>query len=476
MFVNNFKGNIPAITSIVPQIHRNVLNMDCSNASSTMAPISIQTQPYFNITPKSTYEDDSSINNVQARTQTEYDGTAKTSEQAFRIDCNRTPNSCRWRCGRACCTNMSPPQLIVPKNLTYYCQRHYHPKGGSGGASGRPGEDPNRWRCIALTRLGRQCMKQDYRILHPTHTEDTFRCEDHKNYLRGRTFRRHKKALLVSAHKASLNDISVLKERAPSQDLYVNIPFGTRSKQTIQQCLVFTGQQFDELTEEYTPATKDSIRRVIQDYFEVLQHPEEHDLLKTQAYIGRELNEREKAGIRYKYRDHLAHGCLYLMAPCNRQQQQQLEYLNKKQRPSYSKGCIYIKIGYSSNLRKRIPGFYGCADSLVKSFFDTSSISPDGFRSMGLVCLLEKIIHEIFLEQQEDLNCLCGRVHLEYFRFEWPSNVETSLPTFAEVFDESEKQIRTQVLKWVRVVKGMEILYKQLCSFHEVHMGYKSDY
>ncbi|KAF9096793.1 hypothetical protein BGX27_001090 [Mortierella sp. AM989] len=376
------------------------------------------------------------------------------NSNCFRMSSETVPMKSRWKCESNSCKNVSPPFLVVPEGNAYCCPKHHKPQ---------PHNGSELITCSAMRNDGTDCTMRDYRVIYSNQKhKDIFLCEYHELFMRGQ--------LVRDRREKFPNPLQPTFSRQPSADIEVHI-VGKR-----HPCVVFNGSQFDELTQGYDSEIKASIRSAIYEYFEFLSKPQEAALKELRKQLGRKPSDEESEKLEDRYRDHLARGCIYLLMPFP--SKLQLEKMSSEDQTLCEKGVL-IKIGYTSNLKKRLQCYKRCEVSSdpIKTFPETPTDSETGSDGLGFVHLLEKILHQIWTFEQRDILCKCAaamdknglekfpgklKCHTEIFVFEREVDEERM-----DAFDENVKLMQPHIERWLKAIELLENRYKEILDSHK---------
>ncbi|KAG0305204.1 hypothetical protein BGZ98_004462 [Dissophora globulifera] len=230
-----------------------------------------------------------------------------------------------------------------------------------------------------------------------------------------------------------------------SPDVEVNIRVGTLKigadtrgdSPLVAKHVLFSGQEFDELTSCYGPAVKESIRKAIKDYFEYY--------ICTQDERMNHSMPSEKSEIANKYIEFPREGIIYLTAV-------------DKDRWQVTSDSVLVKIGCTGDLNQRKKDYekdakLGCCITIPGS----GNCPPVRFPF-----LLESILQQIFTYHQVDIRCHCSVKHKEIFRFD-------RLPgeSVEEAFSEAEKTVNLHIDKWVEALSTLTELHEAIRKLQE---------
>ncbi|KAF9994500.1 hypothetical protein BGZ79_000746 [Entomortierella chlamydospora] len=233
--------------------------------------------------------------------------------------------------------------------------------------------------------------------------------------------------------------------------------------------VIFPGWQF----ESYDPEIKARIRETIEEYFKFIGQTNAKAREKfIQGYEGYPYSMEQDFNT--KYRDHLARGCIYLLTLTPGEDQ--YERMSPKDRLECEKGVL-IKIGYTADLKKRLYHYQNdckLGSVSISTFPWTPPDAGKGLGGLGLVHLLEKILHQIWTFEQRDVPCICGNIenndtsvvnmtcHTEVFAFEREED-----ETREKAFSENLKLMEPHIMKWKDAIESLDYLYHEILDFQE---------
>ncbi|KAF9576472.1 hypothetical protein EC968_007950 [Mortierella alpina] len=379
------------------------------------------------------------MSSIETATQRlmEMDMGGRTDEPSVVYVHGRTEGS--YRCAWNLCDKRSPPELQLPMGMAYYCPCHYAP---------RFDRVSNDWRmrCVARTKRGTQCSLRDYCVLHPGVTANEFRCKLHWPTMRGLVFRTSPKYKAEQHLVSYSSSVGIARRLLKDRQLLPSfIDMGPRDSRFIHITLdgchwsVFSEELFNDLTQGFDKVLKENIRRLVTDYFRLLEasfHQDRRLVYSGSIISWRYQNDDRSALIT----ECLKPGSVYFL-------------LYNPANPACEKppNNIAIKIGNTQNMSRRVDDHSTQCQVCIK---DSFLFPMEG--DIPFAYLLEEIVHEMLRAHQHDIACQCGKTHTELYWF--PGSELNKYNIFHAVM----KTLGPIIHHWIAAIKNLHHLHAEL--------------
>ncbi|KAF9276831.1 hypothetical protein BGZ68_009715 [Mortierella alpina] len=231
---------------------------------------------------------------------------------------------------------------------------------------------------------------------------------------------------------------SVVKDACDSPLIHVTFNGCYRS--------VFTRAQFDNLTQGFDQVLKENIRRLVEDYFRLLEASFHQD--RRLEYSGSIISWRcQKDNEANLVAECLKRGNVYFLLyeiadlTCNKPQD-----------------SIAIKIGNTQEWIQRADShrFHCKVPSEPHVEFPEEGDIPFAY-------LLEEIVHEMLRAHQHDIACQCKSTHTELYWFHLARGYERFQH---KIFDAIVKTLGPIIHRWIAAIRNLQHLHIELQHAH----------